>query len=152
MRLVRIARGVWEVQSVADSRGRCVIEKLVDLAGGPEALAAATQAGKLNADQRMVKRMLAIIQEDVPANGPPRNSQLSLPLQDNVFEFRIGWGGKKGPVLRVTYFFGKERKVVVCANVFKKRGEARKVKDDAISTRNQYLRDYRDGDIAIEDF
>jgi Phage derived protein Gp49-like (DUF891) len=151
MRLVRIGRGFWEVQSVADSRGRTVIDKLVALGGGEEAIATALRTGKTSADQRMVIRMLGVLQNDVPANGPPKNSQLSQPLGDGVFEFRIGWGGKKGPVLRVTYFYGTGRRVVVCANAVKKRGEARKVKADAVETLDQYLRDQANGNIQIED-
>ena len=105
MRLVRLRRQVWDVLAVADESGRCLVDDLLELS---------RRGGK---DQRTAKRMIALLLEDLPANGPRGN--LSKHLTDHILEFRRG--PKRGKQLRVTYFYGSGRRVIVCARWFFKR-------------------------------
>jgi Phage derived protein Gp49-like (DUF891) len=94
------------------------------------------RSGKPDKEQRTAKRMVALLMEDLPANGPRGN--LSKHLDEHILEFRRG--PKHGKQLRVTYFYGSGRRVIVCARWFFKRektppGEIHK----AIELRDEYL-------------
>ena len=63
-------------------------------------------------------RMLALLREYVPANGPPRNKEISKDLGEGRFEFRRQ--PRKGAALQVLYFFDKGQ-IIVCSNAFWKK-------------------------------
>lgn len=102
MKLVRIARGEWDVLAVLDSREKCqVLDFLADL-NGPESVAA--------------RSMMAFLSETVPRSGPPKKEPLCKSLGEGVYEFRRQPKGKK---LRVLWFYGGSA-VIVCTAGFKK--------------------------------
>lgn len=143
MRLLRIKHVVWDVVAVLDSRDECVLSHLLT----------ESAPGKQNKSkqERMAEQMLALLRETVPANGPPTNTPFSKRLGGNIFEFRIGYGGhNKGPKLRVTYFYGKGGKLVICAHRLWKRGEGMQPAIDAAARlRKAYLADADRGDLKI---
>lgn len=63
-------------------------------------------------------RMLALLREYVPANGPPRNAEISKGLGKGRFEFRRQ--PRKGAALRVLYFFDRGQ-IIVCSGAFWKK-------------------------------
>lgn len=103
MRLVRIARGRWDVLAVVDHRGHCqVLEFLL-------ALAPNYQAAK--------RAMLYLLQVILPGSGPPtHNSEISKPLGGGIFELRRQPKGRK---LRVVYFYDSNFRIV-CTSAFTK--------------------------------
>jgi phage-related protein len=102
MRLLRIARGKWDVLAVCDQRGRCqVLDFLMEL--DTSYSVAATS-------------MLALLKGRVPTFGPPRGEPLCKFLGEGVYEFRRQPKGKK---LRVVWFYGGDA-VIVCTAGFKK--------------------------------
>ena len=102
MKLLQIGRDRWTVLVVADDRWA---SELLTVLQTPS-------------ETNLGARMLALLREYVPANGPPRTSEISKDLGGGRFEFRRQPG--KGPALRVLYFFDKG-KVVVCSHAFWKR-------------------------------
>jgi hypothetical protein len=102
MKLVRIARGEWDVLAVLDSRGRCQVLELLEELDGSESIAATG--------------MMRLLDEIVPKFGPPRSASLCKSLGDGVFEFRRQPKGKK---LRVLWFYGGAA-VIVCTAAFRK--------------------------------
>ena len=102
MKLVRIARGEWDVLALLDSRDRCqVLEFLEELDGSANVAA---------------EGMMWILKKTVPRHGPPRSASLCKSLGEGVFEFRRQPKGKK---LRVLWFYGGAA-VIVCTPAFKK--------------------------------
>jgi phage-related protein len=103
MRLVQLAKGLWEVLAVLDHRGRCqVLDHL----------------GSLGANFEVAKtKMVRILSFQIPMQGPPaRNAQLCKCLGGGIYELR---GQHKGQKLRVVFFYDDNRRVV-CTNAFSK--------------------------------
>jgi phage-related protein len=102
MNLVRIAKLRWDVLAILDARGHCpVLEFLADLQG-PQRFAA--------------EQMLALLRQQIPANGPPKGEPLCKCLGNGLYELRRQPKGKK---LRVVWFYGGGA-VIVCAAAFTK--------------------------------
>lgn len=144
MHLVRIRRQVWDVLAVADDRGRCLLDDLLEVACPDK-----EPGRKRDKEQRTAKRMIALLRADLPANGP--RGELSKHLDDHILELRRG--PKHGKQLRITYFYGAGRRVIVCARWFFKRektpsGEIRWAK----KIRERYLKDELDHRNVIESF
>jgi hypothetical protein len=103
MKLVRIAKGRWEVLAVVDHRGRCQVLDFVDQLG----------AG-FRAAQEFLTLLLRVY---LPLEGPPKSSaHLCKPLGDGVFELRRQ---PKGPKPRVLFFYDDNHRIV-CTNAFSK--------------------------------
>jgi hypothetical protein len=102
MKLIRIARGEWDVLAVLDSRDRCQVLDFLEELEGPESVAAAG--------------MMRLLEEIVPKLGLPRSASVCKSLGDGLFEFRRQPKGKK---LRVLWFYGGTA-VIVCTAAFKK--------------------------------
>ena len=102
MKLLRIARGKWEVLATCDPRGSCQVLSFLAELNGPESVAA--------------ESMMAILTGTVPKLGPPKGEPLCKSLGDGVYEFRRQPKGKK---LRVLWFYGGAA-VIVCTAAFKK--------------------------------
>ena len=103
MRLVRIARGCWDVLAVLDDRGRCPVLDFI------AALDANYEAAK--------QALLRVLRIELPQHGPPAcRTQLCKSLGDGIFELRRQPRGKK---LRVLFFYDDGRRIV-CTNAFAK--------------------------------
>ncbi len=143
MRLLRIRHVKWDVVAVLDSQNCCVLSQLL--------VESAPDKEKKTKDERMAEQMLALLRDSVPSEGPRKGTPFSKPLADKIFEFRIGYGGaNKGPKLRVTYFYGKGDKIIICAQRLWKRGEnMRSAISTAKAMRRQYLDDFAREDIQV---
>jgi hypothetical protein len=74
MRLVRIARVVWDMVAITDEAGGNVLSEL-------EAIDPSYR--------RHIENMRVMIEQHVPRNGPPVHNKLKCsPLGDDIFEFR----------------------------------------------------------------
>ena len=102
MRLVRIAHERWEVLAVVDDRGQC---QVIDFLMGSGAGQSAAQSS-----------MLVFLRFRLPAQGPPRSTELCKSLGDGIFELRRQ---PKGPKLRVLFFYDDGYRIV-CTNAFLK--------------------------------
>ena len=102
MRLLQIARDRWTVLVVAESDW------------SSDLLAVCETPSETN----LGARMLSLLREHVPKNGPPGNREISRGLGGGRFEFRKQ--PSKGAALRVLYFFDKGQ-VIVCSNAFWKK-------------------------------
>lgn len=132
MRLVRIGRVVWEVLAILDTEGP------IDW-------------GSLKEDpDPQVKKMRALL-DHVARDGPPKwNKRKCEKLDDDILEFKAG--PKKGPKLRVFWFYGGGRKVIVCTHsVLKNRATVPSEIDRANRLRILYLKAERRQRIKILD-
>src|SRR5262245_13023034 len=102
MKLLQIGCDRWTVLVVAD---QCWESELLAVLRTPS-------------ETKLGARMLALMREYEPANGPPMNKDDSKDLGGGRFEFRRQPG--KGAALRVLYFFDKGQ-VIVCSNAFWKK-------------------------------
>ncbi len=134
MKLLRIAKGRWEVLAICDQRGDCQVLTFLDRLEGLERKAA--------------KSMLTILEKTVPQFGPPKTETTSKFLGDGVYEFRRQPKGKK---LRVLWFYGGTA-VIVCTAAFKKAERTPRVRlDQARFLRKQYWIARSRGEIEIID-
>ena len=103
MKLVRLAKGRWEVLAVLDRRGRCPVLDFLD---------------ELNGDLRPARELLnRSLRLYMPLEGPPTAStHLCKPLGDGLFELRRQ---PKGPKPRVLFFQDGGHRIV-CTNAFSK--------------------------------
>lgn len=98
MKLVRIAKGRWEVLAEVDSSGICPV---LELLGSSDAS---------RESQRFLSRFLRIY---LPLEGPPTSSlPRCKPLADGIFELRPRSTGQEPAVL----FFADEAQRIVCAS------------------------------------
>jgi hypothetical protein len=98
MKLVRIAKGRWEVLAEVDSGGSCPVLDLLDPYGGRRE------------PQVFLSRFLRVY---LPLEGPPVSSlPRCRPLADGIFELRSRPGGQEPAVL----FFADEDQRIVCAS------------------------------------
>lgn len=102
MKLVRLAKGRWEVLAVLDRQGRCPVLDFLD---------------ELNGDLRSARELLnRSLRVYMPLEGPPTASaHLCKPLGDDLFELRQ----PKGPKPRVLFFQDGGHRIV-CTNAFSK--------------------------------
>ena len=100
MVLYPISSGIWEVYAVCDDNGNCaVLDELVRLEGGNKT------------DKSLAAKMRHLLEQWVPTrmDGPrTHNENISKKLADNIFEFKKGQ--KKGPKIRVFWFYGVKNK------------------------------------------
>lgn len=127
MRLVRIKRVVWDVLAIAGSRGRTVWDVLLE---DPD---------------RHAQRMRALILHTA-LHGPPHDDRKSKKLRDDIFELRAG--PKKGPKLRV-FFFYDAGNIVICTHSVWKRQAVPEEIDKAVAWKNRYLRAKARGEVEI---
>ncbi|HEV8580755.1 MAG TPA: hypothetical protein VGX68_16945 [Thermoanaerobaculia bacterium] len=95
MKLIRIAKGRWDVLAVVDPRDRCQVLDLLD----------GTSAGSCTA-----RNFLSVLlQIYLPLEGPPTcNHQICKPLDGEIFELR----GPRGLEPRVLFFDGDSHRIV----------------------------------------
>jgi hypothetical protein len=103
MKLLRLAKGRWEVLAVMDRRGRCPVLDFLD---------------ELNGDLRPAREFLNLsLRVYLPLEGPPAaGANLCKPLGDGLFELRRQ---PKGPKPRVLFFQDVGHRIV-CTNAFSK--------------------------------
>lgn len=124
MKLVRIARGCWDVLAVLDDRGRCPVLDFI-----------ATLGANYAAAKRGLLRLLRV---ELPQDGPPvHNAQRCKPLGGGIFEIRRQ---PKGQKLRVLFFYDDGRRIV-CTNAFAKAERTpRSQVEQARAARQRYLK------------
>lgn len=133
MRLVRRGRAVWEVLAIEDRRGQSVWTWLQ------------TEADSGNNHARGMNDLI----RHVLSNGPPSSPYMCKSLGDGIYEFLRG--PKKGPKLRVLWFYDKGR-VIICTHAFWK--DQRTVPDEitrAVKLKSSYLAAKKAGDISIRE-
>lgn len=110
MRLVEAGKKVWEVLAVAF---------------GPNALTVIDELRAMQAEYRHAEEMLALIEEYVPASGPPKNTHRCSFLWDDIHQLKVG--PKRGKKLRVLWFYDEGlpvvRRRIICTSAFYKRDE-----------------------------
>jgi hypothetical protein len=103
MRLLRIAKGRWEVLAEVDPGGRCPVLDLLD------------QPGSVRETQVFLSRFLRVY---LPLEGPPASSlPRCKPIADGIFELRRQPGEQEPAVL----FFADEGQRIVCASTLSSR-------------------------------
>jgi phage-related protein len=132
MKLVRIGWEIWEVLAICDGRGRCqVLEFLEEF---EQSSAAAAHA------------MILLLEQEVPAEGPPRSEPLCKSLGNGIFELRKQPKGKK---LRVVWFYGVGQEIV-CTYAFSKAERTPQIRvEQSRLLRKQYLAARRRGELVI---
>lgn len=124
VKLVRIARGCWDVLAVLDDRGECQVLDFI---------------AALDANYEAARRaLLRVLRIELPQNGPPAcKTELCKSLGDGIFELRRQPKGKK---LRVLFFYDDSRRIV-CTNAFAKAERTpRNEVELAKATRQRYLK------------
>jgi phage-related protein len=136
MNLLTLGRGRWHVLAVCDDRGQCEVLDFL------EALCSDGERQRKHA-----LAMLALLEQSIPEDGPPRAGERSGSLGDDIFEFRSVAGE-----FRVLWFYDKG-KVIVCTHAFKK--SEQRTDPAEIKRAKRIKRDYelaRDRDqLAVED-
>jgi phage-related protein len=129
MRLVRVARVVWDVLAITDDAGGNVLSELEVI--DPSY-------------RRHIENMRVMIEQFVPRNGPPiQNKWKCSPLGDDIFEFKTG--PKKGKKLRVLWFYDAGDPIVryrvLCTHSFLKqtRTTPPEEKERAVKKRKEYI-------------
>lgn len=139
MVLYRISQGVWEVLAVCDDVGNCgVLDELMRLEGGNRQ------------EEGLATKMRYLLEQWVPnqVQGPQtHNKNISKHLSGKIFEFKKGQ--KKGPKIRVLWFYG-HRKQVICTSCFLKTDKVPILLiDEAEDLRTDFEADYAADDIEI---
>lgn len=139
MILYPVSQGIWDVFSVCDEDGNSqVMDKLVELQGGSKA------------EESLGTKMRHLLEKWVPAqiNGPQtHNTNIAKKLTDDIFEFKKG--AKKGPKIRVLWFYG-EGKQVICTYCFTKTNKIRKTDlNKADDLRTEFFKDLAAGTISV---
>jgi phage-related protein len=128
MRLVRVARVVWDLVAMTDDDGANVL----------------TELDAIDPGYKHTETMRALIERTVPRDGPPvHNDRRCSPLGDGIFEFKAG--PERGKKLRVLWFYDAgvppSRRQIICTHSFLK--DTRKTppqqKARAVRMRRQYL-------------
>jgi hypothetical protein len=130
MYLLRVAKGLWEVQAVCDAEGACpALDFLLGLQRGPYRAAS--------------DWMLQLVKQTM-TTCDPRTIPMPLcrSLGDGLFEFRKQPKGKK---VRLLWFVDVGR-IVVCTSVFLKDDKTGPVEiERARALRRRYFEDQRMG-------
>lgn len=109
MQVVKIASVHWTILAVCDQSDECLVLSLLeDLANGNRT------------EQSLATKMFSLLREFVPertTNPRVTNENMSKKLEDDLFEFKRG--SKKGPKVRVLYFYESGR-TIVCTHAFLK--------------------------------
>lgn len=135
MKLYRLSAGVWTILAYADARDNChVLDVIHELD-----------------DESLAQKMLTLLYDTVPAYGIKKNETFSRKLKGYKDTYEFKRGPKKGPGIRVLYFY--DGRVIVCSTAFVKKGN--NPDDSAIEQhqriRVQYFQDKSNGKIEIED-
>jgi len=99
MLLHQLGRDRWTVLAVARTEAECELRMVL----------AEPDANDLGI------RMLALLRQQLPSSGPPHNEEISKRLDGDIYEFRKT--PKRGPALRVLWFYDEGR-IVVCTHGF----------------------------------
>ncbi len=139
MILYPVSQGIWDVFAVCDKDGNSqVMDTLVGLQTGTKAEAS------------LGTKMRQLLEKWVPAqlNGPQtHNTNIAKKLTDHIFEFKKG--AKRGPKIRVLWFYG-HGKQVICTYCFRKTDRIRKTDlDNAQDLRTRFFADLATGKISI---
>lgn len=97
MLLHELGRDTWTVLAIARSEAEC---EVVDVLAQADV-------------NDLGSRMFFLLRQRLPVHGPRHNEEISKHLDDGIYEFRKT--PKRGPALRVLWFYDEER-VVVCTH------------------------------------
>jgi len=129
MVLSQIATDIWSVYAYAQDGGKCQVVDFLDD----------------DSKYRIEKIQMLALLKHVATHGP----KFSKPLSGNILEFKRV--KKKGPGIRVFYFFDKN-KIIICTYAFMKRDTTPQNRiRNAEEIRDQYVKDKNDGKIKIID-
>jgi putative component of toxin-antitoxin plasmid stabilization module len=142
-----------------DSEGRTVLDELYELGGGYDKLRRAAESRqqgepvRLTKTEKLVERMLVHLYETAPEAGPDNMGGNVKSLGDGIYEFRAGWGGRNpGTKIRVTFFRGRGRQVIVCVSAFSKTSRTPNwVIPEAQEVKAEYFQMHAAGRIEIVD-
>ena len=129
MNLLLLARGKYQVLAACSDRGEFHLLSFLN-----------ALEGKF---QDQADRMLNLLSR-VAAVGPPRNTDICHRIQDDIWQFESG-------KLRVLWFYGRGRGVIVCSHGFPKttpKTPKRQI-NQAMQVWRRYLQDAASGDLAI---
>lgn len=134
-----ISAGIWDVYAVADADGNCqVMAALVELQNGSRAEAS------------LGTKMRQLLENWLPSrvNGPQtHNLNIAKKLTENIYEFKKG--AKKGPKIRVLWFYGNGKQVICTLCFLKTNKVERKDLKNAEDLRTKFFKDFAVGNIAI---
>jgi mRNA-degrading endonuclease RelE of RelBE toxin-antitoxin system len=131
MKLIELASDKWTIYAYVENNNNCPVLELLD-----------------DIDERLAAKMSTLLFDHLPVNGPVHNETFSKKLSNNTFEFKRG--PKRGPGLRVLYFYD-ENNIIVCTSGFIKRDSADKSAielNEAIRT--VYFRDKANSNLEID--
>jgi phage-related protein len=132
MRILQLGRGTWTVQAICTDDGECPVMNLLMQSGKPGL------------------RLLADLQQTVPARGPGHNEQFSKYLRDDILEFRQPTS--RGGTPRVLYFYDAGRVVVCTGGELKKSNKTSDALiDQAIELRERYRAARAAGDLIVDE-
>lgn len=129
MKVLRLARGTWDVLLLADDQGRCEVLETIN-----------------GLTERGGRGMLALLRDFVAQSGPPRdNPNLCARVEGEIWEFRKG-------AVRLFWFYDEGR-VVVGAHAYKKQGQKapRRHIKTAKQARQEYLKAKLAGTLGFVD-
>lgn len=113
----------------------------------------APDSGSPDPEQRTARKMVALLLDDLPSNGPRAdNKNFSKLLRDQIFEFRTG--PKRGKKLRVLWFYGipPRRRTIICVTAFFKRETTdADALNRAITLQHRYVRAQKADSIQVTD-
>jgi len=106
MRLLRIAKGTWDVLAACDERGECqTLNLLMSFEKGDKKR------------RKHARALLAMLREYVPVFGAPKATERCEPLEDGIYAFR-----SPASQIRILWFYEKGR-VIICTHAFLKPGQ-----------------------------
>jgi len=129
MKLLLWAHGRYQVFAACSDRGDCHLLSFLN---------------QLEGDfQDQADRMTDLL-DRVAEKGPPRKSEVCHQIQDNIWQLESGR-------LRVLWFYGRDRGVIICSHGFLKTTQKTPKKhiNRAMQTYHRYCQDVSRGDIKI---
>jgi len=92
-------------------------------------------------------KMVTLLADYLPTNGPPHNTNISKHLDGKIFEFKKG--PKKGPKIRVFYFYDKGNMIICTHGIIKRDDDLTNHITESNLIRERYLVDKSNGNIEI---
>jgi len=129
MKLLLLAQGRYQVFAACSDRGDCQLVSFLNELEGDR--------------QDQADRMINLL-DRVAEEGPPRNTDICHQIKGDIWQFESGR-------LRVLWFYGSGRGVVVCSHGFPKKSQKtpkREIKQ-AERFHRRYFEDMARGDIEI---
>ncbi|MDD2902870.1 MAG: type II toxin-antitoxin system RelE/ParE family toxin [Syntrophales bacterium] len=129
MKLLLLAHGRYQVFAACSDRGDCQLLSFLNALEGDR--------------QDQADRLINLL-DRAAREGPPRNTDICHQIKGDIWQFESG-------KLRVLWFYGRGRGVVVCSHGFPKETKRTRRRDikQAERTHRKYFDDVARGDIEI---